>query len=194
MTETVLAEVDRDMLAAFVAGDPPHVIAADFTVPVSQARAALQRLCGFDLARARELLDLPALATPPSLARPTAPVAKSASTPRPTKGHGPLVEPIRVSAPATSRPQQDPSRATEGRTVARDQPTFPILAQDALAPAILTAYRDLCTRLGLQGQALQVQLALDEMVLWQATNRDLVKLPDREHVPWAPGQRAAVSR
>jgi len=62
-------------------------------------------------------------------------------------------------------------------------PAFTIKAKDALAPEAIEAYRDLCTRSGLHEQALQVQMALDEVNAWQWDHEDEVKLPDHKHVP-----------
>lgn len=65
-------------------------------------------------------------------------------------------------------------------------PVFPIKAKDALAPEAVAAYRDLCERYELHDQAVQVQLALDEITAWQAANEELLKLPDHQHVGVTP--------
>ena len=70
----------------------------------------------------------------------------------------------------------------------RPMPVFPILAKDALAPGIIAAYRDLCLATGATAQAGQVQLALDEVVAWQATNPGRVAMPDHRHIPAGGGQ------
>ena len=67
-------------------------------------------------------------------------------------------------------------------------PVFPILAKDALAPGIIAAYRDLCLAEGATAQAGQVQLALDEVVAWQAANPGQVAMPDHRHVPAGGGR------
>jgi len=78
-------------------------------------------------------------------------------------------------------------------------PVFVIKAKDALALEAVAAYRDLCTRYGLHGQASEVQLALNEMELWQQDHEDEMRLPHHIHVPAAaspgpvPGSSAAGS-
>ncbi len=64
-------------------------------------------------------------------------------------------------------------------------PVFTIKAKDALALEAVTAYRDLCTKYGLHGQASEVQLALNELELWQQDHEDELQLPDHAHVPSA---------
>jgi hypothetical protein len=62
-------------------------------------------------------------------------------------------------------------------------PVFVIKGQDALAIQAIAEYRNLCVQFGLSEQAVQVQLAIDEVEAWQAANPGRVKLPDHEHVP-----------
>lgn len=63
------------------------------------------------------------------------------------------------------------------------EPTFTIRAQDKLAVRAVSAYLGLCLELGLDDQAAQVQLALDEIEAWRAANPGRVNLPDHTHVP-----------
>jgi len=62
-------------------------------------------------------------------------------------------------------------------------PVFVLKAKDVIAPGIVAAYARECTRYGLHDQAVQVELAYQEMAAWQARNFELVKMPDHEHVP-----------
>jgi hypothetical protein len=64
-----------------------------------------------------------------------------------------------------------------------DMPVFVIKAKDRLAIDAIIDYRGLCTAHGLDEQAEQVQLAIDEIAVWQDANRHLVQLPDHPHVP-----------
>lgn len=92
-------------------------------------------------------------------------------------------------------PDRDPTRPgpVEDQDATHQEggpmPVFPILAKDALAPGIIAAYRDLCLATGATAQAGQVQLALDEVVAWQATNPGQVAMPDHRHIPAAGGGR-----
>ena len=61
-------------------------------------------------------------------------------------------------------------------------PVFVIKAQDKLAVRAVEAYRQLCLQLGLDEQAGQVELALDEIKEWRQANPTRVKLPDHRHV------------
>lgn len=62
-------------------------------------------------------------------------------------------------------------------------PVFVIKATDALAPEAVEAYYELCIRYGLDEQAAQVQLALEEIRDWQNRNDDELTLPSHKHVP-----------
>lgn len=64
-----------------------------------------------------------------------------------------------------------------------NMPVFVIKAKDRLAIDAIIDYRGLCTAHGLDEQAGQVQLAIDEIAVWQDSNRHLVQLPDHQHVP-----------
>lgn len=61
-------------------------------------------------------------------------------------------------------------------------PVFIIKAKDALAPEAVAAYRELCSKYQLHAQAAQVQLAIDEIVAWQESHPDDLRLPSYEHV------------
>lgn len=65
-------------------------------------------------------------------------------------------------------------------------PQFTIKAKDGLALAAIRAYRELCVRVGLTEQAVEVGKALDEMRAWRDRNPFAVKMPDHAHVPAAP--------
>ena len=62
-------------------------------------------------------------------------------------------------------------------------PVFTIKAKDALAVKVIGFYHDECDRYGLHEQAAQVDLALDEIVRWQADHPNEVRLPSHKHVP-----------
>lgn len=64
-----------------------------------------------------------------------------------------------------------------------EMPVFVIKAKDALALEAVEAYRELCTKYGLHGQASEVQLAINEIELWQQDHGDEMRLPDHKHVP-----------
>lgn len=66
----VLTDIDRQVLAAFAAGDDLHVISSEVGVSLRAVRADLDRLCGGDRLRAAELLvgaagDIAAALGPP---------------------------------------------------------------------------------------------------------------------------------
>ncbi len=46
------------------------------------------------------------------------------------------------------------------------------------------AYLDACTAHGLYNQVTEVQRAITDFIVWREENRDKVKLPDHEHVPF----------
>lgn len=64
-----------------------------------------------------------------------------------------------------------------------DMPVFVIKAKDLLAPEAVKAYRDLCIAYGLRDQAAEVDKAIEEIIAWQESSVDVVKLPDHVHVP-----------
>lgn len=70
-----------------------------------------------------------------------------------------------------------------GQVTTSVMPVFTIKAKDTLAPDAVAAYRDLCEENGLYGQASEVQLALNEIELWQQDHQDEVRLPHHLHVP-----------
>ena len=77
----------------------------------------------------------------------------------------------------------------EPATATAPMPVFTIKAQDALAIDAVTAYRDLCTMSKLDGQASEVQLAINEIELWQQDHEDQLRLPDHRHVPVDAGRQ-----
>lgn len=62
-------------------------------------------------------------------------------------------------------------------------PVFELEAKDDLSLDTLEAYRSFCLAEGLNGQAEQVDLCIDEFQAWRSRNQDLLGLPDHEHVP-----------
>jgi hypothetical protein len=66
-------------------------------------------------------------------------------------------------------------------------PVFVIQAKDELAVSAVSAYRRLCEARGLDGQAVQVQLAAAEMTGWRERHPDAVKIPDHPHIPVLSG-------
>lgn len=91
-------------------------------------------------------------------------------------------EPWRAKARAALA-QVLPDGWTDRARVDATMPVFPIKAKDALAIEAVQAYRELCVKYGLYGQAQQVQLAINEITDWQGANEDRMKLPDHKHVP-----------
>ncbi len=68
-------------------------------------------------------------------------------------------------------------------------PWFVIKAQDALAIAAITAYRDLCLNAGLTAQAAEVDKAIAEFEQWQQRPGNRVRLPEHRHLPASPRGR-----
>lgn len=68
-----------------------------------------------------------------------------------------------------------------------EMPVFTIKAKDLLATEAVQAYRALCTKYDLSEQAVQVQLALDEIRAWQRDHNDQVRIPHHRHVAACAG-------
>ena len=62
-------------------------------------------------------------------------------------------------------------------------PVFTIKARDDLAIQAVRGYRDLCIYYGLDEQAKQVELALEEIIRWRYDHPRECKWPDHDHVP-----------
>lgn len=67
--------------------------------------------------------------------------------------------------------------------MARQMPTFTLLAKDDLSMAAVRAYRFACQAAGLDDQVVEVDEALEEFETWRLHNPDKCKLPDHKHVP-----------
>jgi hypothetical protein len=134
MTAPPLAEADRDILTAWVAGDPAHRIANDQRLPVSKVRARLQGLCGFDENRARQLLGMPPKPVPPPAAHIPAPAAERRKPTAPScnasgpRGTGPLVDPIHTPKPSGCWYRHGPGEHCGGcpTDTPRAEPTRPV--------------------------------------------------------------------